>query len=541
MRLGRAGAVAASIPGALALGRKTPGPEPAAEPHGRIAVLVVAEPNPLPAMLAGLTEPCLAAVWLVLARRARQRRSSPSLAPMRRLVDTAFEGLLIHDAVRIVEVHAVFARLIGLPAAELPGRDIYACISEEGRELAPSHVQRRSDAPYEIDFLRSDGSRFPALLRGHSVADATGRSLRVVAVRDLTEQRRNGARLHELAFRDPLTGLANRDSFHLQLDKALLSAQRSGSTVALLCVDMDRFKELNEVVGARIADRALCDLGALLAENLRERDTVARLSADQFAVVLHSVDRPDDADDLARQLIEALRLRAGSGTTPPFQISIGIALAPQDGADTELLLRRAEVACRRAKDAGGAAVRSFAPVMDAQLRERRDLELRLHAALAEERLEVHFQPPARASSREILGFEALLRWTDPELGPIPPDRLIPLAEERGLIGALGRFVLDRACRVAADWPAPRFVAVNLSPLQFLEGDLVGDVARAVAAAGLPAERLELKITEGSCCAVRSGSSGSCRRSRRAACGSSSTISAPATHRSATCRASRSTS
>jgi diguanylate cyclase (GGDEF)-like protein len=298
-----------------------------------------------------------------------------------------------------------------------------------------------------------------------------------------------------MAQHDALTGLANRALFHTRLCEAVARARR-GKVCAVLYLDLDHFKAVNDTLGHPIGDALLCDVTTRLEAELRESDTVARLGGDEFAIVQTSVDQPHDATALARRLIDVLG--------QPYQIdghqviigtSIGIAVVPGDGEDPDQLLKNADMALYRAKEDGRGRYRFFEPEMDARVQARRTLELDLRKALAENQFQVFYQPLMNIKTRRVTGFEALVRWFHPERGIVPPIDFIPFAEEIGLIVPLGEFVLRRACADAATWPGRQKVAVNLSPVQFGSRTLVQDVADALRDSGLEPARLELEITE----------------------------------------------
>jgi diguanylate cyclase (GGDEF)-like protein len=311
------------------------------------------------------------------------------------------------------------------------------------------------------------------------------------------------ARVRHQALHDGLTGLPNRLLLQERLGQALAHARRGGTgaagggAVAVLCLDLDRFKPVNDTLGHAVGDALLCAAAERLRGHVREEDTVARLGGDEFAILQAGVAQPEGAGALARRLVEALG--------QPFEVdghqlvvgaSVGIALAPGDGADPDDLLKKADMALYRAKADGRGTFRSFEPGMDAKLHARRLLELDLRKALASGGFELHYQPLVDLRTGAIAAFEALLRWPHPSRGMVPPAEFVPLAEEVGLIVPLGEWVLHRACEDAAGWPGEVRVAVNLSAVQFRGDALVPSVVAALAASGLPAERLELEITEG---------------------------------------------
>ena len=312
---------------------------------------------------------------------------------------------------------------------------------------------------------------------------------------DITDRRETEARMAHLAHHDALTDLPNRVLFRQKLEDALAHARR-GSSLALLCLDLDQFKAVNDTLGHPIGDALLCAAAERLARNTRDTDMVARLGGDEFAIVVAPIEKPAEATRFADRLIELI--------AAPFDIaghqivigtSIGIAFAPQDSMNADQLLRGADLALYRAKTDGRGVCRLFHAEMDAQMQARRLLELDLRQALLASQFELFYQPLVDLRAGAATGFEALLRWRHPERGIVSPADFIPLAEEIGLIMPLGEWALREACKTAASWPGTIRVAVNLSPAQFKSRNLVTAVAQALHEAQLAPGRLELEITE----------------------------------------------
>ncbi len=312
---------------------------------------------------------------------------------------------------------------------------------------------------------------------------------------DITGRRRAEARIAYMAHHDALTGLPNRVLFRDRMEKALLRIRRD-ETAAVLCLNLDDFKTVNDTLGHPVGDKLLQLVGERLTSELREGDTVARLGGDEFAVLQTGIDDPDHAGTLAARLIEVVSAPYEvEGHLVSIGVSIGIAVGPGDGDDCDRLLKSADMALYRAKSEGRGAYCFFEAEMDARLQARRRLEVDLRAALATNALTVHYQPLVDLAKGEVVGFEALVRWDHPDRGWVSPVDFIPVAEETGLVIPLGVFVLKRACKDAASWPGDVKIAVNLSPLQFRSGTLLADVKTALEDAGLAPERLELEITE----------------------------------------------
>ena len=355
----------------------------------------------------------------------------------------------------------------------------------------------RKRAEEKVHHLNGELSRANEALEGR-VADRTKDLVQAnQQLRSEMEQReRSLATIAHLAHHDALTGLGNRLLFDKQLSDAIVHRQRHGGDLAVLLIDLDGFKIINDTLGHWTGDSVLKHLACRLRNALRESDKIGRLGGDEFAIIQFGDEQPKEATALATRLIELVK--------EPFSIdnqklfigaSIGIAVA--DGAyhDSDQLLRAADLAMYRAKADGRGRFRFFEPEFDRQLKERRDLEVALRAAVDQDALEIQYQPLVNLQTNRISGFEALSRWNDPQRGFVPPCTFIPLAEEIGLIDVIGERVLKRACAEAASWPEHVTVAVNLSPVQFRSGHLVSAVKDALAASGLPPSRLELEITE----------------------------------------------
>jgi diguanylate cyclase (GGDEF)-like protein/PAS domain S-box-containing protein len=317
----------------------------------------------------------------------------------------------------------------------------------------------------------------------------------VSVIEDITERKHAEARAEHLARHDPLTDLANRMAFNECLDRTVACAAAEGKSFAVLCIDLDRFKDVNDIYGHIVGDGLLC----AIAKRLRAvcgGAFLARLGGDEFTIICTDEPQPSAAEALADRLLQAA---VGdievAGNLIHLGMSIGVAVYPADGTETAVLLANADAALYRAKAEARGSIRFFAPEMDKQLREKRALQHDLRSAIASGELALHYQPQATIDG-DVVGFEALVRWKHPARGMVPPMEFIPLAEESGLIIPIGEWILREACREAASWPRPLRVAVNLSPVQFRQGDLPSLVISVLLETGLAADRLEIEITEG---------------------------------------------
>ena len=298
-----------------------------------------------------------------------------------------------------------------------------------------------------------------------------------------------------LAFEDPLTGLANRRQFEHALEAAVAAPPRSGGSHAVLLLDLNRFKKINDVYGHPVGDEVLVEVAARLRQAVRDGDLVARLGGDEFVILSTHTGGAEGATSIARRVIELLSHPITSALTEHnVGTAIGIALSPQDG-DADEIMRKADIALYRAKIENVSALRFFEPEMDAQVRERDSLERELRIALAEGAIRPFFQPQIDLKSGKIIGFEALARWTHSTLGEIPPERFIPIADDCGLIGNLTDQIMRRACAEAARWPNDILLSVNISPVQLRDATLGLRLLAILGETGLPPQRLEIELTE----------------------------------------------
>jgi diguanylate cyclase (GGDEF)-like protein/PAS domain S-box-containing protein len=318
----------------------------------------------------------------------------------------------------------------------------------------------------------------------------------LLALMDITERKRAEARLAFMAQHDGLTGLPNRNLLRQLMDDILLHTRRSAEKAAVLMLGLDNFKSVNDTLGHGVGDKLLRSVAKRLRSTLREEDALARLNSDEFAIVQSGVVRPEDAALLAKRLLEAIgEPYLLDGHSIVIGASIGIAMSPGDGEESEKLLKSADMALSRAKSEFRGTFSFFEAEMDARAQGRRKIETDLRDAIQNDGLRPYYQPLIDLSTGRITGLEALVRWPHPERGMISPAEFIPVAEDTGLINALGGLMLHRACMDAAEWPDDVRVAVNLSPLQFRTGNLLALVNDALRQSGLPARRLELEITE----------------------------------------------
>jgi len=314
---------------------------------------------------------------------------------------------------------------------------------------------------------------------------------------DITQRQLAEAKVSHMARHDALTDLANRVLFREKMDEVLGRLQRHGSKFSLFVFDLDMFKAVNDSLGHPVGDALLKAVAQRLRGLVRETDTVGRLGGDEFAIIqVGEADQKAGAISLAARLLETISAPYNiDGHEIVIAISIGIALAPHDGSDADVLLKNADLALYRAKSEGRKDFRFFEADMDAKMRLRRALEIDLRNAVAHGEFDIHYQTIVDVVTRAPCGAEALVRWHHPQRGLIAPDTFIPVAEDIGLIIPLGEWILRKACAAASQWPAQVKLSVNLSPIQFRNGNLVDIVTSALAESGLAPQRLEVEITE----------------------------------------------
>ena len=380
----------------------------------------------------------------------------------------------------------------GMPARELieltaGGSEIFR---ESADEIFAENERRWSEGTSSV-FLRelTDGRAISIM---HEPIASGGW---LTTYEDITERRRAEAKISHMARHDALTNLPNRVLFREHMEESLGRLRRDES-LAVLCLDLDRFKHVNDTLGHPVGDDLLQAVAVRLLGCVRESDVVARLGGDEFAVVQIGCNQPAEAAQLAARIIDVL--------SAPYDLknhhvvvgaSIGVAVTPTDGSDPDQLLKSADLALYRAKADGRGTYRFFEPAMDARAQTRRLLETELRTALRDGEFELYYQPIVQLGTDEIAAFEALVRWNHPRRGMVAPLDFISVAEESGLIVRLGAWVLRNACAEAATWSKPVRVAVNLSPMQFKSPELAQTVFSAIAASGLAPDRLELEITE----------------------------------------------
>ena len=391
------------------------------------------------------------------------------------------------------------AKVLGIAADDLVGRAVTKALRPQGaRDLAEAD-RLLDDAPpsteCEFSFHRLDDGAERLLRFVRVPLDVPGENPLFLDIgEDITEARHAHARIEQLAHYDSLTGLPNRSLFRERLDGAL--AARDTGKVAMLAIDVDRFKSVNDALGHTAGDTLLREVANRLKSVLRADDLAARLGGDEFAVLVLGPHADRAAQSIAARVTQLLAEPFSlAGQAVHLGGSIGVAVYPEDADDASGLLRNAEIALCRAQAEGRGLWRRFDPAMQAEVQARRELECDLRDAMAKGELEAWFQPILGLADRRVSGFEALMRWRHPVRGLVPPTDFIALAEEIGLITPLGEWMLNEACRVVASLPGEITIAVNVSPVQFRTPGLVATVVRALSAHRIPAHRLEIEVTE----------------------------------------------
>jgi diguanylate cyclase (GGDEF)-like protein len=440
------------------------------------------------------------------SEQARQHQEREALVTeLQATLESTADGILVTDlAGRIRAFNRRFVQVWDVPADLLNGAHDDAVFDWMRRSVSdPRTYQRQMAALQESALTRASDTL--QLLSGQTLEMVTqpqvcrGRPIgRVWAFRDRTELVNADRRIEALITTDALTGLPNRRHIGDALELALAHAQRDRAGFALLLLDLDRFKQINDSLGNDVGDRVLLEVAERAKTCLRQGDVLARVGGDQFALLVHRADQRAAEAAAARSLDAIGRPYAVEGSQFTLTCSIGIALYPSDGSDGNELMRHAETAMHRAKQGGRAAFRFHQPSHDADLRARMRLDHAMRQALTAQRFRLAYQPQVQMDGDAIVGAEALARWRDPELGEVAPAQFIAVAEESGFIIALGDWVLAQAVRQAAVWRGkgmPLKVAVNVSALQFQQADFVDRVAAALHEADLPGGLLELELTE----------------------------------------------
>jgi len=444
----------------------------------------------------------------ITARREIEETLLFKAALLEGQTETTIDGILaVDESDRIVLANKQFGRIFGVPAALLNSKDdvvvlrfVTGVVADPGAFLERVHyLNSHRDEKSRDEIALKDGKtldRYSAPLVD-SRSEYRGR---IWYFRDITDRKAAEERSRFLAYHDALTGLPHRTLLLDRLDTALASARRRNESVALLFLDLDRFKNINDTFGHSFGDAVLIEVSRRLKQCSREQDTVGRLSGDEFLIILNDVKGAANAAISAERIIEAMNASFSiEGHSLSVDCSIGISMYPDHGADGETLIKNADEAMYSAKECGRGKVRFFTDQMNAEATERVAMDRDLRLALSREEFFLVYQPQVEIESGRIIGFEALIRWQHPEKGLVTPNEFISIAESSGLILPIGEFVLRRACRDAQSWQRHGFpqvpVAVNVSAVQFRQEGFLALIKRVLDDTGLAPQLLELELTE----------------------------------------------
>ena len=432
----------------------------------------------------------LGGVAIEMRERRRQEIEADRL---RGLANASVEGLLVCDNDTVVTVNDNFVALSGSPDADsivgtkleryFPDEELRFKLFDRENLLVEGILRHRGGAELPVELIQR-------------LIDVGGKPHRAVAVRDLRARKQAEENILFLAHHDALTGLPNRSSFNNLLDQEVETALASGRRLAVLCLDLDRFKEVNDLFGHAAGDRALQAVAKRIAAVVDDECMIARLSGDEFAIAVPGISNPSAAGRIAEAVLETLQMPGEiAETSQPIGASVGIAVCPDDARDRQTLLSHADTALYRAKNEGRGTYRYFEAAMGAAVRERRLLEHDLRNAISRDELRLVYQPQKSIESGQVVGFEALLRWRHPTRGDVPPAEFIPLAEDTGSILQIGEWVMRTACTEAAKWSRPLTIAVNVSAVQIHHANFAHTVHEILFETGLTPTRLELEVTE----------------------------------------------
>lgn len=440
------------------------------------------------------------------SQRRRERLNSQSMRILSSAVEQSQSGIIIADCTGVIDyVNPRYTQITGYSKDDAVGRVAELLNDDDLTDVNNISLQEalQLGASWKTFMVskRRNGERFWQQVTVSPILDDLDALSHIVLnIEDISDRVETQAQMEKLAFYDPLTGLENRRLFRDRLEQGLKHLRRSKKPMALLFLDLDQFKRINDTLGHDAGDELLCTVAQRLRDCVREEDIVARLGGDEFTILLANISSADDAGLVARKILRAL-LEPVTLSTQEVTVScsIGITVAPEDSMNASVLMRNADLAMYRAKDQGRNNFQYFTDDMNIESLARMSLENELRIAVSNEDFVVHFQPQVDMTAGRICGYEALVRWRHEQVDVIPPDRFIPVAEETGLIVKVGEIVLRQAClqlrALQSSGITDQTVAVNLSARQFRDRNLVPMVRRVLAETGLAPEWLELEITE----------------------------------------------
>lgn len=430
-------------------------------------------------------------------RMAQQMRASEER--MRKFAEITTEAIVVHQGGIIMDGNDALARLTGYPLDALRGRHVLEYIAPEYRAQALEHGRSGGEDCYESMIVHKSGRHIPVEVEGKSMPGAE-RDSRIVLLRDLTASRQVQEHMDFLAQHDLLTRLPNRARLNQLMKNALAQATVRQERLAILSIDIDHFKAVNDSLSHHAGDLLLCEVARRLSATVRAQDIVARMGGDDFVAVLTGDPTPQEAEAMATRLCQAIEAPCDiDGTQFVVSLSMGIAMFPGNGDTPEMLLGNAEAAMHMAKDIGRRSFQFYTSTLESRSTRMLMQEQLLRRAVEQGELELHYQPQIATADGTLTGLEALVRWRHPQRGLVYPNEFIGLAEDLGMISEVGRWVLREACRQVKVWQDAGFpvvpVAINLSAQEFLQRDVARDVAEALWETGLEARYLHIELTE----------------------------------------------
>ncbi|MEH6446436.1 MAG: EAL domain-containing protein [Oceanospirillaceae bacterium] len=435
-----------------------------------------------------------------------QKKSDERLRLGASVFENAAEGIMILNTAReIVDINAAFTDLQGASPAQIIGRKVEDFLLDEKHSLSYWEIWHKLKTDYkwqgEISNKNSSGKRSPIWLTISCVFDANNDITHYVGLMtDISHVKKSEAMMYQLAHHDSLTGLPNRLLLNKRLEEAILHSQSEEKKLAIVFIDLDNFKFVNDGLGHAAGDQLLQDIARTLLSSVRARDMVARIGGDEFVIVLEGIDQPQKVAKVANKLLKNINNHITLiDTRIRVTASMGISIFPQDGENSDTLMSNADAAMYRAKSLGRDNFQFYTQELTRLAVERMLLESNLFDAIKAQQFVLHYQPQYNLVSRKLTGFEALIRWNHPQLGLLGPDKFIPIAEETGFIEDIGTWVIEEACKQASAWLKHGFVfdtiAVNVSSRQLLKGNLISIISNALTKFGLKAAHLEVEITE----------------------------------------------